>query len=385
VKEKLEEIYGERYLKEEGLKVYTTLDWEIQKLAEKTLIEGVKRNRIYGAYNGALVALDPRTGEILAMVGSAIESEKWPGEPYPEGCQPGKNCLFDPEFNLAIGTPGRQPGSAFKPFVYAAAFRKGYDDKIQVLDELTSFGIWAGKEYIPQNYDLKFRGKVSLREALAQSLNVPSIKVLYLIGSKEKIENLEINDFKGKEEILREGLRESIKMAEELGINTLKEPISFYGPSIVLGGGEVKLLEMTSAYGVFATNGMKISPSVILKIEDSKGNLIFLNQKKSKRVLESNVAKLINSILSDNQARAPVFGLRSPLYFEGYDVAVKTGTTQNFKDAWTIGYTPFISVGVWVGNNDGTPIKKPGIMIAAPIFHQFLKEILLKNPKVNFD
>lgn len=385
VKESLERIYGQRYLKEGGLKVYTTLDWELQKLAEEVLVEGVEKNKKYGAQNAALVALDPRNGEILALVGSAIKSENWPGKAYPEGCQPGKNCLFDPEFNAAIGEPGRQPGSAFKPFVYAAAFKKGYDDKTQVSDEPTNFGVWGGKEYIPKNYDLKFRGKVTLRDGLAQSLNVPSIKVLYLIGSEEKFETLEINDFKGKEETLREGLKKAIETAEELGITTLNKPISFYGPSIVLGGGEVKLLEMTSAYGVFATNGMRVPVSAISKIEDSRGNLIFENQKKAKRVLESDVAKLINSILSDNKARSPMFGLRSPLYFEGYDVAVKTGSTQNFKDAWTIGYTPFLSVGVWVGNNDGTPIKKPGVMLAAPIFHKFLKEILLKNPKINFD
>ncbi|KPJ57566.1 hypothetical protein AMJ49_00375 [Parcubacteria bacterium DG_74_2] len=369
VKNQLEEIYGRRFLEEKGLKVFTTLDWELQKWAEEVVSIGTERNKIYGAYNTSLVALDPKNGEILVMIGAAIKSGDYPGKPYPENCQPGKDCLFDPEFNVAIGEPGRQPGSAFKPFVYATAFKKGYDDETVVVDEPTNFGVWGGKEYIPQNYDGKFRGPVTLRGALAQSINVPSVKVLLSLADSPE-------DFKENRE------PDSIKTAKDLGITTLNPP---YGPSIVLGGWEVKLLEMTSAYGIFATNGMKVSPLSILKIEDANGNLIFSNQKKSKRVLPSETCKLINDILSDNEARSPMFGQRSSLYFEGYEVAVKTGTTQNYKDAWTIGYTPFISVGVWVGNNDGTPIKKPGVTAAAPIFHQFLERVLLEYPKENFE
>ena len=371
VKDLLEKEYGEDFLKEKGLKVYTTLDYGLQKSAEEIIKERAKINEKYRAFNASLVAISPKTGEILAMVGS----KDWNSPPQPEGCLPGKNCLFEPYPNVAL--MGRQPGSAFKPFVYATVFKKGYDDKIQVLDELTNFGIWGGKEYIPRNYDGKFRGLVTLREGLAQSLNIPSIKVLYLIGSNEKIEKLEINNFLGKEEVLREGLKGSIETAKEMGITTLTQPISFYGPSIVLGGGEVKLAEMVSAYGVFATEGLKTEPTAILRIEDSNGNIIEENKKNPRRVLESQIAQLINDVLADNETRTPIFGPRSPLYFEGFKVSVKTGTTDNFRDGWTIGFTPDIVVGVWVGNNDQSPMQKePGIIVAGPIFHQFMEKIL---------
>jgi len=369
VKEQLEEKYGREFLEQKGLKIFTSLDWELQQLAEEKVREGVKNNKIYNSHNAALVAIDPKTGEILAMVGSA----DYFGQAYPKDCLPGLNCKFDPQFNAAVGTknqPGRQPGSAFKPFVYATAFKKGYSDKEIVIDEFTNFGIWAGKEYTPQNYDGRFRGPVTLRQALAQSLNIPSVKVLlYLADSPEKFR-------KGGEE------PDSIKTAKELGITTLKPP---YGPAIVLGGWEVKLLDMVSAYGVFANDGLKISPTAILKIEDSKGNIIFENKKTPIRVLESKVARLINDVLSDNEARAPIFGLRSNLYFENYQVAAKTGTTDNYRDAWAIGYTPSIVIGVWAGNNDNSPmLKKPGVMLAGPIFHSFMKKALSKYPPENF-
>ncbi|MDI6591517.1 MAG: transglycosylase domain-containing protein [Patescibacteria group bacterium] len=382
VKNYLIQKYGEDFLQKKGLKVYTTLDWELQQLAEKVVKEGAERNKKYQAHNASLVAICPKTGQILALVGS----KDWFGKPYPEGCTPGANCLFEPKVNVATYKIGRQPGSAFKPFVYVTAFEKGYDDKEILIDEETNFGIWGGKEYIPQNYDERFRGKVSLREALAQSLNIPSIKVLYLVGSEEKIENLTLNNFVGKEKIFLKGLEESIEKAKEMGITTLNAPLSFYGPSLVLGGGEVKLLEMVSAYGVFATEGLRIPPVFILRIEDSHGNIIEENKKTPKRVLSKNSARLINDILSDNEARAPLFGLRSLLYFEDYQVAVKTGTTQDYRDAWTIGYTPSLSVGVWVGNNDNSPlVKKIGVMLAGPIWRKFMEKALLKFPKENFN
>jgi 1A family penicillin-binding protein len=345
--------YGENldFLKENGVKVYTSLDWELQQWAEKAIEEGVKNNETYNAHNASLVAIDPKTGYILAMVGSA----NYFGEPFPKGCTPGKDCQFDPQFNVAVGTeqnPGRQPGSAFKPFVYATAFKKGYDDTTIVVDEETNFGTWGEKEYIPQNYDGKFRGPVTLRQALAQSINVPSVKVLLNLA----------------------GLEDSIKTAEDLGITTLKPP---YGPSIVLGGWEVKLLDMVSAYSVFASGGLRIPPVAILRIEDYQGNVVEENKKAQKRVLETEVVELINDILSDNEARAPMFGQSSNLYFEKYQVAAKTGTTQNFRDAWTIGYTSSLSVGVWAGNNDNSStFKKPGVTLAGPIFHSFMEKAL---------
>jgi penicillin-binding protein 1A len=366
VRDYLIKKYGENFLKEKGVKVYTTLDWELQELAEKVVKEGAKNNENYRAFNAALVAISPKNGEILAMVGS----KDWFSESYPKGCNPGVDCLFEPMVNVATYQIGRQPGSAFKPFVYATAFRKGYDDKYTVIDEETNFGIWGGKPYVPQNYDGRFRGEVTLRQALAQSLNVPSVKVLLYLA----------------------GLEDSLQTARDFGITTLNKLSSFYGPSIVLGGGEVRLLDMVSAYGVFANEGLKVSPLSILKIEDYQGNIIEENKRTPKRVLAQDSAKLINDILSDNETRAPIFGLHSPMYFENYKICAKTGTTQDFKDGWILGYpigipsesngasTPSIVAGVWVGNNDNTPmLKEPGVVVAGPIWRAFMEKALLKS------
>lgn len=352
----LEETYGKDYLQRGGLKVYTTLDWDYQQIAEKSVAEGVKNNAKIRAHNAALVALDPKMGEILAMVGSA----DWFGEPYPEGCDPGVNCLFDPKVNVATSRPGRQPGSSFKPFVYATAFSKGYSDQYVVIDEPTNFGIWGGKPYEPRNYDGLFRGPVTLRQALAQSLNIPSVKVLaYLAGQED-----------------------SINTARKFGITTLDKPASNYGLAIVLGGGEVRLLDMVSAYGVFAADGMKTTPTAILKIEDANGNIIEDNSHRASRLIfDQEAIRVLNDILSDNVARTPLFGSHSLLYFPNYQVAVKTGTTNNYRDGWCIGYTPSIVVGVWAGNSDNTPInKEPGVMVSAPIWHDFLAQVLPKYP-----
>ena len=372
VKNLLEQKYDEDYSKTAGLKVYTSLDWELQGAAEKAVEEIAKANEGFNAYNVGFVAINPKSGEILSMIGS----KNWFGDPQPEGCEPGKNCLFEPMFNVATGTPshpGRQPGSAFKPFAYAVALIKGYSPDTVLVDEKTEFNPncdpsgTQGKDkygldcYHPENYDGKFRGEVTLRQALSQSLNIPSVKVLSFAG-----------------------VLETIDLAKKLGITTLKDP-SNYGLSLVLGGGEVKLLDMVSAYGVFATEGLKVPPVVVLKIENNRGNIIEQNKKTPQRVLESDIARQINNILSDNEARTPIFGAHSLLYFPDYQVAAKTGTTQDFKDGWIIGYTPSIVSGVWVGNNDGTPMaKEPGVVLAGPIFHRFMEKALLKFPKEFF-
>ncbi|MBZ1345126.1 MAG: PBP1A family penicillin-binding protein [Candidatus Nealsonbacteria bacterium] len=357
IKNYLFQKYDEETLKKGGLKIYTTLDWQLQQLAETAVQKGVERNKMFLAHNAALVSINPKNGQVLALVGSA----DWFGSPYPLNCQPGKNCLFEPYPNVAIRE--RQPGSAFKPFVYAAAFKKGYTDTDVVIDEETNFGTLANP-YIPRNFDGLFRGEVTLRQALAQSLNIPSIKVL--------------RDFAG--------LKESIELSKEMGITTLTKPPLFYGLPLVLGGGETKLLEMVSTYGVFATEGLKVKPVFILKIEDQKGNIIEESKRAPKRVLEREVCRLINDILSDDEARSPVFGRRSLMYFENYQVAVKTGTTDNFRDGWIIGYTPWNVTGVWVGNNDNSPMRRePGTVLAGPIWRTFMTEILKKYPVESFN
>lgn len=370
VKDYLENKYGEDFLKEKGLKVYTTLDWDLQEYAEKVVEERDKINVSFNGNNSAVVVLNPKNGEILSLIGS----KDYFGKSYPEGCGTGsgKTCLFDPKFDVA--TMGkRQPGSSFKPIVYATAFKKGFTPETILWDAKTEFNpncpadangnkdIYGLKCYNPQNYDQKFRGKISLRNALGQSLNVPAVKLLYLSG-----------------------LQDSLQTAKDLGITTLNEP-ERYGLSLVLGGGEVNLLELTSAYGVFATEGQRIAPVSILKIEDSEGNIIQENKTQTTKVLSTQVSRQINDVLSDNNAKAPIFGYNSMLYFPGYRVASKTGTTENYNDAWTMGYTPFAVVGVWVGNSDNSSInKKTGIGLAAPIWHEIMQRLLTTNPIENF-
>lgn len=368
VKEYLVEKYGEDVVEKGGLKVITTLNWAWQEKIEelvKTYSEGNEKN--FNAFNSGLVATDPKTGQILVMVGSRDYFEN----PRPEGCTPGVNCKFDPQVNIALRS--RQPGSAFKPFVYAAAFNKDYTPDTVIFDLPTEFspschpdgsapaGVDSEKCYHPQNYDEKFRGPVSFREALAQSINVPSVKVLYLAG-----------------------LNDSLKLAREMGITTLSAP-ERYGLTLVLGGGEVKLLEMVNAYGVLANEGMFTGHTPILRIGDSSGKALEEYQEKKTKVMNPDIALMLSGVLSDNDARAPAFGESSALYFPERDVAVKTGTTNDYRDAWVVGFTPNIALGVWAGNSDNTPMeKKVAGFIAAPLWNAALKEIFKELPKEDF-
>lgn len=366
IREYLNDKYGEDFVEKGGLKVTTTINLDLQKIAETAVEEGAKRNEIYNAKNAALVALDPKTGQILAMVGS----KDYNGQPEPEGCEPGKSCQFEPNVNITIRL--RQPGSAFKPFVYATAFNNGYTPDTVIWDIPTEFNplcSWDGKAetgidpetcYKPKNYDGKFRGPVTFRQALANSLNVPSVKVLYLAG---------IND--------------SINTAESMGITTLSDR-SRYGLSLVLGAAEVKLLEMASAFSIFSQEGIKNEPTGILKVENGNGQTLEEYQNTGQKVLNEQSARLINDILSDNNARAPMFGLYSPLSLGERPVAAKTGTTQDpndetkARDAWIIGYTPSLTAGVWTGNNNNVPIERggAGVMAAGPIWHDFMVKAL---------
>ncbi len=365
VKEYLEEKYGKEYVERAGLKVYTTLDWDLQQIAEKIIEDGVNKNiKNHNANNAALVAINPKTGQLLAMVGS---KNYW-DNPSPKGCTPGKNCLFEPNVNVAIRP--RQPGSSFKPYAYATAFKRGFTTETVLFDLPTEFSEnencpllnidYSNKNplcYHPKNYDGKFRGPVTMRQAIAQSLNLPSVKVLYLAG-----------------------VNETINTAQDMGIKTLKDR-SRYGLSLVLGGGDVKLLEHTAAFSVFANDGFKNPLTIILKIEDSKGNVLEEYKKNEIKILDSQIARMITSVLSDEESRAPIFGSKSKLYIEGIPVAAKTGTTQEYRDGWTMGYTPSLTVGVWAGNNDNTPMKygSDGVYVAAPIWNEFIKQAYNKK------
>ena len=340
----LEEKYGRDFLERGGLKIITTLDYDLQKIGEKVVAEGGARNVAYGASNAALVAVDPKSGDVLVMVGSRDFF----------------NPAIDGQVNVAVQL--RQPGSSFKPIVYATAFEKGYQPETLIADVPTNFGPdGGGLDYIPQNYDGKFHGVLPMRKTLAMSLNIPAIKTLALVG-----------------------LDSAIDMAHRLGITSLNER-KRYGLSMAIGGAEVKLVDMASAFSVFATEGEKYPQHAILEIIDSSGETYF-NATQNSRVIDQEIARKINSILSDNDARSAIFGTNSPLHIPGQAVAAKTGTSQDFRDAWTVGYTPDIAVGVWAGNNDSSPMRagSDGVFVAAPIWRSFMNAVLSRYPNEGF-
>lgn len=340
----LEKEFGRELLETKGLKIYTTLDYDMQKLAEKTVAEGVIKNQSRSAENASLVAIDPRSGQILSMVGSRNYFD----------------ADIDGQVNVALSL--RQPGSSFKPFAYCEAFIKGYLPETLVVDAPTNFGPdGSGKNYIPHNYDGAFHGVVTMRQALAMSLNIPAVKTLYVAG-----------------------VDDTINLAQRMGISTLDD--GNYGLSLVLGGGAVTLLDETSGYGVFANDGKRNPATPILKIENSHGEIIYSNSPKNDPVLDSDIARKINSILSDNSARAPVFGTNSRLQIPDQIVAAKTGTSQEYRDGWTIGYTPSLVVGVWAGNNNNRPMRdgSAGLYVAAPIWSEFMSQAIKNSPKETF-
>jgi 1A family penicillin-binding protein len=346
VKDQLEKTYPKEILEEGGLKIYTTLDYDMQKTAEETVKNYILANeKRYQAENGALVAIDPQTGEILAMVGSRDYFD----------------TKIDGEVNVA--TQNRQPGSSFKPIVYAKAFEKGYQPETIMIDVETNFGPdGTGKDYIPNNYNMNFNGPLPMRSTLAMSLNIPAVKTLYLAG-----------------------IDETIDLAERLGITSLTRR-NVYGLSLALGGGDMTLLEETAAFSVFANDGQKNPATAITKIIDHTGKEIVNSSKKNEQVIDAEVARKINSVLSDNAARAPIFGSQSPFSFKGRTVAGKTGTTQDYRDAWTVGYTPRIAVGVWVGNNDNRPMQAgaDGSVVAGPLWRKFMDAIISRYPEEKF-
>lgn len=352
VREYLAQKYGEESLAERGLHVVTTLDWELQQEAERIVNEYALQNEEkFNAENGALVAEDPTTGELLVMVGSRNYFDD----------------AIDGNFNIAVAE--RQPGSSFKPFVYARALEKGYTPDTVVFDLATQFSTRCEKDnftsgdncYSPVNYDNKFVGPISLRDALAQSRNIPAVKVLYLSG-----------------------IGSSIKLARDMGITTLTNA-NQYGLTLVLGGGEVKLVDMVAAYSVFANEGVKNEQTYILRIEDNKGNVLEeFDEPEESRVLDKNIALQISDILSDNVARTPLYGANSLMHFPSHDVAAKTGTTNDRRDAWIVGYTPNIVVGAWAGNNDNRSMNEISGLIITPMWRAFMDIALEKREKESF-
>ena len=357
IKSYLENKYGADMLTKGGLKVITTLDYPLQEQAETLAKQYALQNeKDYKASNIGLIAIDPTNGQIRAMVGSRDYFDK------------------EIEGNFNITTAHRQPGSSFKPIVYAEAFNKGYTPDTVVFDLKTQFStncsptgvpLYSGVDpsscYSPSNYDGKFAGPINLRDALAQSKNIPSVKTLYLAG-----------------------IADSINLAKQMGITSLSTPDQ-YGLTLVLGGGEVSLLELTNAYGVFANEGNLNPYTGILQITDAAGNVLEQFATSSTQVLPQQTADEITDVLSDNVARTPEFGADSPLYFPGRDVADKTGTTNDFRDAWVIGYTPHIVVGAWAGNNDNSPmVKKIARYLIAPYWNAVMQVALQEVPIETF-
>ena len=356
IKDYLEQKYGSDVVDGSGLKVTTTIDADLQAKAEQIVKDGALQNeKDWNGRNAGLVAIDPKTGQILSMVGSRDYFDK----------------MIDGNFNITTAT--RQPGSSFKPFIYATALNKGFTPETVLFDLPTEFQTTCdayGKAlpghnqkdcYMPEDYDRKYRGPMSLRDALAQSINIIAVKLFYLAG-----------------------LSDSLKTAESMGISTLKD-VNQYGLTLVIGGGEVSLLDMTSAYGVFANDGVKNPSTGILEVQNLTGKILEQYQPNSQEVLPKNTALTISDILSDEKARVPTFGAHSALYIPNSNVAVKTGTTNDNKDAWTIGYSPSIVVGVWAGNNDNVPMKKGGAAVAGPIWNKFIIEALKILPNESFE
>ncbi len=345
VRHQLEETIGKQALEEEGLSIVTTLDASVQAQTE----EAVKSKEATLDYNKAdnvgAVVIDPRTGDVLAMVGN--------------------RDYFDQEhagnFNMAMAL--RQPGSTFKPLAYATLLDdKAITPATVLYDTQQNFGTVL-EPYIPRNYDGKFRGAVTVRDALAQSLNIPAVRTLLMAGIDPVIDT-----------------------AEDMGLTTLQARERF-GPSLVLGGAEVRLLELAGAYGAFANNGEFVPSRMVLAVTQNDHPYWTPETAPAQQAVKPETAFQITSILSDRWARAPIFGPGGSLYIKDRQVAVKTGTTQGYRDAWTIGYTPSVVVGVWVGNEDNRPLREggSGAMAAAPVWRAIIDSYLADKPVETFE
>ncbi|NLE45302.1 MAG: penicillin-binding protein, partial [Chloroflexi bacterium] len=344
VRQVVESMYGpEALYRGAGLRIYTTLDPRLQALAEETVRDGVTALAARNASNGALVAIDPSTGQIRAMVGSADF----------------QNESIDGQVNVTLRC--RQPGSSIKPLTYLASFERDWTPATLFWDLETQFPDGVNPPYVPQNYDREFHGPMLMREALANSYNVPAVEALQYVGV--------------------DGL---LDIAARLGVESLVHPEiecpdypydqrPSYGLALTLGGGEAKLLEMTGAFGVFANSGVLMPLSPILRIEDSRGNVVMDNTAMvGEQVIRQEHAYLITSILADVRARCIEFSCPGVLELDR-PAAAKTGTTDDYRDAWTIGYTPDLVTGVWVGNSDNSPMDRlPGVAAAGPIWHDFM-------------
>lgn len=346
VRDLLAQKYGEREVDQGGLKITTTLDYDLQRIAEEEVLAGATKNKkAYRAGNAAAVAIDPKTGQLLAMVGS---------RDYFDTANDG---------NVNVATSLRNPGSSFKPIIYVTAFERGYTPETILYDSKTNFGPdGSGKDYIPSDYDGKERGPVQMRQALAGSLNIPAVQTLYLDG----IDNV-------------------LSTAERFGYTTLTQRDQ-YGLALALGGGGVNLLEHTSAFSVLAAEGVRHPVTPIMKIQDQNGRTLEEYRDRSERAMDTEPIRKLVSIMTDNNARSFIFGSHTPLVLKGRVVAAKTGTTNDWRDGWTVGFTPSLTVGIWAGNNDNSTMAKgaDGVFVAAPIWNKIMERALAGKPAEKF-
>jgi len=363
-KQYLSDILGEDLVENGGLRIKTSLDQDIHKLAEDIVFKEVEKSKSsLNFWNGAVVVLDPKTGRILTMIGS----KGYNLDPEPAGCTSGiageNGCKFDPYVNVA--TALRQPGSAIKPVTYATMLSKGYSAATPLIDVQTKFdGSAPGVPYVPVNYDGQYRGPMSLRKSLANSLNIPAVKALKIVG-----------------------IDSMIAQAEKMGIKSFTDR-QRYGLAITLGGVEAKLLDLTGAYSVFAARGEYKKLTPIVEVQNSRGDVLYKPSDPVTRALTEDTAFIISDILSDDGARSDLFGTGSLLSIPGRQVAVKTGTTDEKRDNYAVGYTPSVVVGVWVGNNNNDPMNPyvaSGISGASPIWNAFMKAYLKDKPVDKFE
>lgn len=351
VKDQLIDKYGEDVVEGAGLKITTTLDLNIQNETQKIVAEEIDKSEKLGISNGAAMVIDPTNGQVLAMVGSRdYNSDKTDGK-----------------FNVVTQSL-RQPGSAIKPVTYLTAIRKGFNASSLIMDTPVTFaGTGGQKDYSPQNYNGKFNGPMSLRNALGNSINTTAVKMLAKVG-----------------------LSNMLKQAFDMGLTTLEptaENLRRYGLAVTLGGADVRMIELTSAYGAFANGGKRFDPVGVLKVEDQAGRVLEeYKEVPGRQVMTPQEAFIISNILSDNSAREITFGAVNSLNITGYQVAVKTGTTNDKRDNWTIGWTPNLLVSVWVGNNDNSPMGKvaSGVSGASPIWRRIMLSTIKNRNKQDF-
>ena len=330
VRDELEKKFGKSYVETGGLVVKTSLDLDFHDKIQQIVSEEVVRNAYLNISNGAAVVLDPKSGEILAYVGS-------------------RDYYFEKFGSFDVLTAYRQPGSSIKPVTYALAFKNGYTPLSTIKDERVVFkNQW--ETYIPVNYDGRYHGTVNFRQALANSYNIPAVKLVSKLGADNMVE-----------------------LGKEMGLTTWEKDGS-YGISVTLGGKEVRLLDLANVYATFARKGVNLETTPFISIKDSKG-IEILEKNKEKRVLSEEVSFLITNILSDSISRIPAFGVNNFLTIPGQNVAVKTGTTDSKRDNLTLGYTPSFVVATWVGNNDNTPMNRnlaSGLSGAAPMWNRIM-------------